>query len=116
MSQLRRSSLTPKSRTNNKLRLTSLRRVLSVLAFAYVTRSRKRRALGSPCMPPVRVLYTEPNGSVFTNPPRCLVRRALGRHPTRRSGAARAFRRVDYGPCRELPHDPHGHEEARRRV
>src|ERR1051325_400150 len=26
----------------------------------------------------------------------------------------RAFRRFDHGPCREVPHDPHGHEEARR--
>jgi hypothetical protein len=42
--------------------------------------------------------------------------RALGRYPTRRSGAARTFGRVDYGPGREVPHDAHGHEEARRRL
>src|SRR2546422_11774241 len=24
-------------------------------------------------------------------------------------------RRFDHGPCREVPHDAHGHEEARRR-
>src|SRR5262245_28841644 len=61
-------------------------------------------------------VYTEPYGSVFTGPPRCLVRRALGRHPTRRSGAARALRRFDHGSCRQVPDDPHGHEEARRRL
>jgi hypothetical protein len=49
------------------------------------------------------------------SPPRRLVRRALGRHPTRRSGAARTFGRFDHGARRQVPHDPHGHEEARRR-
>src|SRR5262249_55907702 len=61
-------------------------------------------------------VYTEPYGSVYAGPPRCLVRRTLGHHPTRRSGAARAFRRFDHGSCREVPDDPHGHEEARRRL
>src|SRR5262249_51880137 len=75
---------------------------------------RQRARSASPCMPPIRVVYTEPNGSVLASPPGCLVRRALGCHPTRRSGAAWTFRRFDYGPCREVPHDPHGHEEARR--
>ena len=63
-------------------------------------------------MPLIRVLYTEPYGSVYQDRLRCLVRRALGRHPTRRSGAARTCRRFDHGPCREVPHDPYGHEEA----
>src|SRR5271154_7448997 len=67
-------------------------------------------------MPPIRVLITEPHGSVYSDPLRCLVRRALGHHPTRRSGAARACRRFHHGPCREVPHDPHGHEEACRRL
>src|SRR5258708_39147041 len=57
------------------------------------------------------VSYTEPHGSVLPSPLRCLIRSALGCHPTRRSGAARACRRFDHGPCREVPHDPHGHEE-----
>src|SRR5436190_20198337 len=61
------------------------------------------------------VLYTGPDGPVLPDPLRCLVRRALGRDSTRRSGAARACRRFDHGPCREVPHDPHGHEEACRR-
>src|SRR5262245_14356803 len=61
-------------------------------------------------------VYTEPYGSVYARPPRCLVRRPLGRHPTRRSEAARAFRRFDHGSCRQVPDDPHGHEEARRRL
>src|ERR1700688_1809421 len=30
--------------------------------------------------------------------------------------AARACRRFDHGPCREVPYDPHGHEEACRRL
>jgi len=34
-----------------------------------------------PCIWPIRALNTEPYGSVFERPPRCLVRRALGRHP-----------------------------------
>src|SRR5512146_1693018 len=58
--------------------------------------------------------YTEPHGSVSTSPPRCLVRRALGRHPTWHSGAAWGFGRFDHGPCREVPYDRHEHEEARR--
>ena len=49
-----------------------------------------------------------------SGPARRLVRRALGRHPARRAGAARAWRRLDHGPGREVPHDPHRHEEARR--
>src|SRR5207248_824040 len=60
-------------------------------------------------------LNTEPNGSVLPSPLRCLVRRALGRHSTWRSGAARACRRVDHGPGREVRHDPDGYEEACRR-
>src|SRR5215469_2941569 len=67
-------------------------------------------------MPPILALHTEPHGSVFWFPPRCLLRRALGRDPTRRPGAARTCRRFHHGPCREIPHDPHGHEEARRRL
>src|SRR5688500_14617015 len=59
--------------------------------------------------------YTLPYGKVCAEPPRCLVRRALGCHPTRRSGAARAFRRFDYGSCPEVPHHPRRHDEARRR-
>src|SRR5271168_4986003 len=46
-------------------------------------------------MPPIRVLHTEPYGSVCPDPLRCLVRRTLGRHPTRRSGATRPCRRFD---------------------
>ena len=65
---------------------------------------------------PTSVVHTEPYGSVCEPPTRCLVLRALGRHPTRRSGAARACRRFDHGPCRQVPHDPNGHEEARRRL
>src|SRR5438067_4173738 len=60
--------------------------------------------------------YTEPDGSVFELPSRRLVRRALGRHPTWRSGAARTRRRVDHAFGREVPHDPDGYEEARRRL
>src|SRR5215468_1782936 len=67
-------------------------------------------------MPPTPELYTEPDGSVFPGLLRCLVRRTLGRHPTWRFGAARACRRFNYGPCREVPNDPHGHEEACRRL
>src|SRR5258708_11140040 len=67
-------------------------------------------------MPLIGVLYTEPHGSVCQDRLRCLVRGALGCHPTRRPGTARACRRFDYGPCREVPHDPHGHEEACRRL
>src|SRR5262245_14008148 len=76
------------------------------------TAAAQTRALGLRLRAPIRALYTEPHGSVFESPPRWLVRRALRRHPARRSGAARACRRVDHGPCREVPHDPHGHEEA----
>src|SRR5688572_22123801 len=57
-------------------------------------------------------MYTEPHGSVYERLPRCLVRRTLGRHSTRRSRAARTCRRVDHGSCREVPHDAHGNEEA----
>jgi hypothetical protein len=45
---------------------------------------------------------TEPDRSVSEGPPRCRVRRALGRHPTRRSGAARRFRRFDRDLCDSL--------------
>src|SRR5580692_3859007 len=65
---------------------------------------------------PSPMLYTEPYGSVWPNPLRCLVRRALGRHPTRRSGTTRACGRFDHRPCREVPHDPYGHEETCRRL
>src|SRR6516165_6120577 len=64
------------------------------------------------CTSAVYVLYIEPYGSVYASQPRCLVRCALGRHPTRRPGAARARRRFNLGPCRKVPHDPHGHEET----
>ena len=94
-------------------------RTNSPRASARSTCSPRRIRSGAPpplaCRQSVRY-YTEPHGSVFEVPPRRLVRRALGRHPTRRSGAARTRRRVDHGPCREVPHDPHGHEEARRRL
>src|SRR5689334_14121309 len=60
------------------------------------------------------LLYTEPYGSVF-DPTRYFVRRALGPHAAWRSRAARTSRRFDHRPCREVPHDAHGHEEARRR-
>jgi len=76
----------------------------------------RQRELASPCMPAIRVLNTEPYGSVCSDQLRRLLRRALGRDPTRRSAAARACRRFDHGPCRELPHDPHGHQEACRRL
>src|SRR5678815_5963873 len=66
-------------------------------------------------MPRTPVLYTEPYGSVYNDPTRYFVRRALGRHAAWRSGAARTSRRVDHGSCRDVPHDAHGHEEARRR-
>src|SRR4029079_15939044 len=59
--------------------------------------------------------HTEPCGSVFNQPTRCLLRGALGRHPTWRSGKARTCRRFDLGSGPNVPHDPHGHEEARRR-
>jgi hypothetical protein len=39
------------------------------------------------------LVYTEPYGSVCDASTRCLVRGALGRHPTRRSRAARALRK-----------------------
>src|SRR5476649_665456 len=67
------------------------------------------------CVPRVLALYTEPHGSVCTSPPRCFVRRALGRHPARRSRTARPSRRFDLRPRRQVPHDADGHEEARRR-
>jgi predicted nucleic acid-binding protein len=82
------------------------------IAFQAARNFRKLRTLGIT----IRKTNTEPYGSVFPDPLRCLVRRALGRHPTRRSGAARACGRFDHGPCREVPHDPHGHEEACRRL
>src|SRR5215510_15372205 len=66
-------------------------------------------------MPRTLALNTEPYGSVYDGPTRYFVRRALGRHAAWRSGAARTSRRFDHGPCREVPHDAHGHEEARRR-
>lgn len=47
-------------------------------------------------------------------PHRCLVRRALGRQPTWRSGAARACGRFAHSPCREVPYDPYAQEEACR--
>ena len=59
--------------------------------------------------------YTELYGSVCERATRCLLRRHLGCHPTWRSGAARAWRRFDHGSGPSLPHDPHWHEEARRR-
>jgi len=60
------------------------------------------------------LLYTEPYGSLSANPPGCLVCRALRRHPTWHSGAARAGGRFDNRTCREVPNDPHRHEEAHR--
>src|SRR5262249_15792155 len=65
---------------------------------------------------PLLMLYTEPYGSVLPDPLRCFVRRALGRHPARRSGATRACGRFDHSPCREVPHDPYGHQETWRRL
>src|SRR3954451_14812650 len=65
-------------------------------------------------MTPIGALDTELHGSVSGSRPRRLLRRALGRHPTGRSGAARACGCFDHGACRQVPHDPHGHEEARR--
>src|SRR5690349_9826770 len=62
-----------------------------------------------------RHYVTEPYGSVYADPTGYGVRRALGRHAAWRAGAARTSRRVDHGPCREVPDDAHGHEEARRR-
>src|SRR5688572_23178237 len=35
------------------------------------------------CMTPIRVLHTELHGSVYADPLRRLIRRALGCHPTR---------------------------------
>jgi hypothetical protein len=66
----------------------------------------------TPCMPSIRVLHTEPHGSVCSGRLRCLVRRALGRHPTRRSGAARACRRFDHGPCRKVVEELKQKEEV----
>src|ERR1051325_12254668 len=60
-------------------------------------------------------LNTEPYGSVYDDPARYFVRRALGRHAAWRSRAARTSRRFDHGPCREVSYDAHGHEKARRR-
>src|SRR5690606_28553161 len=78
-------------------------------------------AWGVPARPPHVTLalapppdYTEPYGSVFTSPTGCLVRRARGPHPARHSRAAGAWGRFDHRPCEAVPHDPHGHEEARR--
>ena len=59
---------------------------------------------------------TEPDGSVFDRAPGCILRRTLRRHATWRFGAARAFGCFDFGPRRQVPHDPHGHEEACRRT
>src|ERR1700685_625098 len=61
-------------------------------------------------------VYAEPDGSVFEYRPQCFVRRALGCHPTRRSGTARPRGCFDHRPCREVSHDANGHEEARRRL
>src|SRR5215467_1566295 len=66
-------------------------------------------------MPRTVALNTEPYGSVYDDPTRYFVRRALGPHAARCSGAALPSRRFDHGPCREVSHDAHGHEEARRR-
>src|SRR3954469_1791394 len=66
-------------------------------------------------MPRTPVLYTEPYGSVYNDPARYFVRRALGRHETWRPEAARTSRRFDHGARRDIPHDAHGHEEACRR-
>src|SRR6476661_6643452 len=66
-------------------------------------------------MPRTVALNTEPYGSVYDGPTRYFVRRALGRHAAWRPGAARTSRRFDHGPCREVPDDAHGHEEACRR-
>src|SRR3569832_2500132 len=70
----------------------------------------------SPCAASNCALITEPDGSVFYSPPGRLLRRALGRHPARRAGAARAFGRLDHRARGPFPHDPDGHEEARRRA
>ena len=67
------------------------------------------------CISTLDSLYTELYGSVYECQPRCLVRRPLGRHSTRRTGAARACRGFNHRARREIQHDPHGHEEARRR-
>src|SRR5262245_29465723 len=59
-------------------------------------------------------VHTEPYGSVYEYPSRCLVRCALGCHATWRSGATRTCGSFNHGSCREVQHDPHGHEEACR--
>src|SRR6185312_1348160 len=53
-------------------------------------------------------IYTEPYGSVSPKPLRRLVRRSLGPHPTRRSGAARPCGRFDLGARRAVSDDPDG--------
>src|SRR6476469_7397341 len=65
-------------------------------------------------MPRTLALNTAPYGSVYDDSTRYFVRRALGGHAAWRSGAARTSRRFDHGPCRDVPDDAHGHEEARR--
>src|SRR5690606_20488127 len=60
------------------------------------------------------LVYAEPYGSVTASPPGCFIRRALGPHTTRHSGAAWGFGRVDHGARRTVPYDPHGDQEARR--
>src|SRR6266403_1861660 len=69
----------------------------------------------TPCHAATLALYTEPYGAVYDDSTGYFVRRALGRHAAWRSGTARTSRRFDHGPCRAVPHDAHGHEEARRR-
>src|SRR5580704_8242563 len=82
--------------------------------FRWIAGQRSGRS-ASHCIPSP-MLYTEPYGSVSPSPLRCLVRRAFGRHPPRRSGATRACGRFDHSPCRPVSHDPYGHEETCRRV
>jgi len=72
----------------------------SVLRIAFQTSGFGRQqevqaAQASPCVPPIRVLHTEPYGSVFSIRLRCLVCRALGHYPPRRSETTRARRQED---------------------
>src|SRR5262245_53387865 len=61
------------------------------------------------------MVHSEPYGSVFARSAGCLVRGPLGRHAPWRARAARTWRRVDHGSGPDVPHDPDGHAEARRR-
>src|SRR5688572_3005216 len=57
-------------------------------------------------------IYTEPYGSVFTSHGQG-VRSVVRSNPSRHPPSTRRGQCVDHRTRREIPDDPHGHEEAR---